>query len=87
MPESGKNVLIAYHNEIGKLRVTIGFYASRFTEECLGEDFDYEEDYSEEKDEFYIKEGWYDCSFESEYRYDIKNVTNWMPMARHPLNL
>ena len=83
-PESGKSVLIAYHTKLGKTKVTLGFYASKHSLECTFEDFGYEEDYCEEKDEYFITEGWYDCSKESEYRYSIDNVTHWMELEKHP---
>ncbi|SED09899.1 Protein of unknown function [Tenacibaculum sp. MAR_2009_124] len=84
MPESGKNILIAYLNSNGKTRVTIGFHAAKHTMECSGEDYAEDEDYSEEKDEYFIKEGWHDMSWESEYRYPISNVTHWMEKPNHP---
>lgn len=83
-PECQKSVLIAYTDDNGKDRVTIGWYAPRFTIESSSFDGEVDDEYHEDMDEYFIKEGWVDESIESEYHYPIQNVTHWQDKPKHP---
>ena len=55
-PKNGTHILLYYKNECNKERRIIGKYVAKFTEEST-EEF---AEYSEEKDEYYTPEGWYE---------------------------
>ena len=60
MPESGKRVIFGWVNSLGKRRTSIGFYAAP---KSIDAD-DYDEptlyEYDEEKDGYWLHEGWYE---------------------------
>ena len=91
LPESGVHVLLCcevrYGGEIAGKYVCDGYYAEAnkiiaggFPDECNCE-------YSEEDDEFYLREGWYEViknwdDFDSGPVEDF--VTHWMPIPHPP---
>ena len=92
LPENGVHVLICcemrrYGGEIAGKYVCDGYYAEAnkiiagdFPDECNCE-------YSEEDDEFYLREGWYEVvknwdDFNSVAVEDF--VTHWMPLPERP---
>lgn len=83
-PACQQRVLIAYTDHHGKPRVTVGWYAPRWTLESGMFEGEVDDEYSEERDEFYMKEGWVDESWESECHYPISGVTHWQPLPKHP---
>jgi hypothetical protein len=87
MPKNQQPVLIAYTTIHGKKVVTMGWYAR--AGEVSTEYFDGEvnDEYDEEREAYFLKEQWVDESIESEYHYQIHNVTHWMPMPAHPTSM
>ena len=88
LPQHGKYVLATYTNALGKHRIIVGCHYERWKEECGGEDDEQCYEHSEEKDEYYLKEGWYeqqdnwdDYSSISVYQ---GVVTHWMPLPSPP---
>jgi hypothetical protein len=83
LPENQKLVQIAYSNYLGNKLVTVGWYCGKYEVEA---DFDWDDDfdYSEEKDCYFVKEGWRSQCLESEYYYTIDNVTHFAPLLKHP---
>jgi hypothetical protein len=59
-PEHGKTVLATYLNQCGKRRHVRAFYIGQYEEEEGSEDDELCVEYCEEKDEWYLKEGWYE---------------------------
>ena len=59
LPEPSKKVLLSYKNGLGNRRVVVGLFAPKFTLEAGTDDHEYSE-YSEENDEYYCQEGWYE---------------------------
>lgn len=54
-------------------------------EDFMADDYWGDGDYSEEKDEFFTPEGFYEYQFEAEEHYKIHNkVTHWMPLLELP---
>lgn len=85
-PESGKRVLIVWENSNDKKRVSLGFYAAKHSvvdqnEEDRAWDIT---DYSEENDEYYFPEGWYEIPHEVEFFGRLSNVTHWMDIPTLP---
>lgn len=80
LPKNQKLVQIAYKGKY----VTVGWYCRKFEVEA---DFDIDDDYDydEERDEYFIKEGWRSQCLESEWYYTISDVTDWAPLLTHPL--
>lgn len=77
-------VLIAYTDRHGIKRITMGWYCPRYTlESDLFED-EVDDEYNDENDQYYVKEGWNDGSWEADYHIRIDNVTHWMPLPAHP---
>lgn len=85
LPENNKLVLIAYKNDRGVMLITMGWYCRKHEVEV---DFDIEDDfdYCEDKDQYFVKEGWRSQCLESEWYYTISNVCYWMPLPSKPLN-
>ena len=83
-PMPMQSVLIAYTDHHGKPRVTMGWYAPRWTIESSIFEDEVDDEYHEDLDEYYLKEGWVDESWESEYHYRLSRVTHWQPLPNHP---
>ena len=85
LPESGKRVVFGWVNSHGFRRTSIGFYAAP---KSINAD-DYEEPdaykYDEEKDCYWLQEGWYEEGAEGEYFYQQNNVTHWDELPVWPL--
>lgn len=78
--------LLAYGlNKHGKERRIRAYYAQQFTEICDMEINDDNYDYSEENDEFYLKEGWYECNDCEEINWRVTYpITHFMPLPSPP---
>lgn len=93
LPESGVNVLLCceykkYGGGIGKY-ICDGYYAAARSIECSGLPDECACEYSEEDDEYYLFEGWYEV-IKNWYEYssvaieDGDTVTHWMPLPAPP---
>lgn len=87
MPESGKHVLVTCEiRPIGRKSrqyVCEAFYAGKYCISDVSADDDIAYDYNEEEDEYYLKEGWYECIHNwDEYSSIVilDFVTHWMPL-------
>lgn len=83
---SGLPVLVYYLNQLGKGRSVKAMYADRFAIESQCDD-EYVE-YSEEADEYYMPEGWYEC-IDNWDEYSFVSITegtptHWMPIPEPP---
>ena len=87
MPESGKHVLVTCEiRPIGRKSrqyVCEAFYAEKYSISDVGSEDEISYDYNEEEDEYYLKEGWYECvhnwdEYSSIVIWDF--VTHWMPL-------
>lgn len=78
--------LLAYGlNGYGKERRIRAYYIQPLTETCDTELNDENYDYSEEKDEFYLKEGWYECNDCEEINWRVTyQITHFMPLPSPP---
>lgn len=84
MPETGKKVFAFYLNEIGKPRKIMAFYTPRFTME-QDEDPNEATEYCEDKDAYYLKEGWYEDNEFDECHWKVDGkITHWMPLPESP---
>ncbi len=89
LPEHNQDVLATYENQWGKNIFIIGIYLERWKEESTGDEA-YDE-HSEEKDEYFMHEGWYeqqDNWMDFAYIY-VNNgkVSHWRPLPDPPKNL
>ena len=79
----GKDILVYYKNCFDKGRMVIACYIEPFTEES---DNDYAE-YSEEHDNYFTPEGWYE-QIENWDEYSglliTDTITHWMPLPTKP---
>lgn len=87
LPEPGVKVLAVFKNRLGNSRRICGHYVSRWTFESNCDDETYDE-YSEEKDNYFLCEGWYENienwgDFSSVYVSE-GDVTHWMPLPEAP---
>lgn len=92
LPESGVHCLlccdIKRYDGTHRQYVCDGFYAERWKEECANlYDDDAAIEYNEEKDEYYLLEGWYEVIKNwDEYSSVVIGdfVTHWMPLPQPP---
>jgi hypothetical protein len=79
LPKPGKRVIFFLRNRLGNGRTLLGIHAPKFTIECHGDEDDGDSDeYCEEKDIYYRREGWYEEPYESDYYYFVSDiVTHW----------
>ena len=92
LPESGVHVLICcemhrYGGEIAGKYVCDGYYAeaNKIRAECFADECNYE--YSEEDDECYLCEGWYEVvkNWDDYNSVAVEDfVTHWMPLPKPP---
>ena len=92
LPESGVYVLICcemhrYGGEIAGKYVCDGYYAeaNKFIAGGFPDECDYE--YSEEDDEYYLCEGWYEVikNWDDYNSVTVEDfVTHWMPLPQPP---
>ena len=87
-PEHGKTVLATYLNQCGKRRRVRAFYIGQYEEEEGSEDDELCVEYCEEKDEWYLKEGWYELIDNWDTYSSVAIVEGvvdyWMPMPPAP---
>ena len=87
LPESGRNVLATYTNRFGKRRIIVGCRCDRWKHEAPCDD-ECASEYSEEEDEYFLLEGWYEQQDNLDYYASIYvhegEVTHWMPLPEPP---
>lgn len=87
MPAHGVNVLATYKNEYGKQRFIVGHYVERWKEESYCDDCN--DEYSEELDNYYLCEGWYENQENwgdySSIAVHGGEVSHWMPLPDAPV--
>ena len=88
LPDTTKKVLATYLNKAGKRRTVIANWVQARTQETRWEDESGCTEYDESSDEFFLKEGWYECVENCE-EYDMwwiyeGEVTHWMPLPLSP---
>ena len=87
LPPHGVNVLATYKNSYGKQRFIVGHYLERWKEES-NQDDDAPEEYSEELDNYFYKEGWYEQQDNWDNYGSIAvhqgKVSHWMPLPDAP---
>lgn len=85
MPPAGKSVLLLQKTGYkDNCVIIVGHYVEKFTEECSEE----WSEYCEEKDEYFLPEGFYEHQFNwGEYAAIGCNepVTHWMPQPEKPM--
>lgn len=91
LPEDGEHVLVVCEiHPIGRASrkyVCEAFYTRKFSISDVSSEDDIAYDYNEEDDEYYLKEGWYECVHNwDEYSSIIIDdfVTHWMPLPEPP---
>ena len=86
MPETGVAVLVVYVPRHSARTVARAFHFPKYYEEASS--YDGDPDYSEEKDEYYYPEGWYEANHCDEMNWamgDENRVTHWMPLPALPV--
>ena len=87
-PEHGKTVLATYLNQCGKRRRVRAVYIGQYEEEEDSDDYDRCVEYCEEKDEYYLKEGWYELIDNWDTYSSVAivegTVDYWMPFPPAP---
>lgn len=83
MPESGQQCLLEYTNDYGKVRTVRGHWTTQSTEENDSSEWN---EYDEESDTYYTKEGWYelmDTEVGEDYGswwMDCQTPVRWLPI-------
>lgn len=88
LPDAGKKVLATFKNRHGKRRTICGHHVPRWTIESGCDDDDVHDEYNEEKDAYYLCQGWYENienwgDFTSVHVCEGE-VTHWMPLPDAP---
>jgi len=84
MPESGKRVVFAWTNKLGKARTSMGQWNERWEQVANSSDEDACE-YDQEQDEYFLLEGWQEWGWELEFSAYVEGeVTHWMPLPAAP---
>ena len=87
-PDVGKPVFVYYTNKLGKGRTVKAFWAKKFTIEDMGDYRDMVGDYDEERDMYYLQEGWWEMVDNwdewSHVEIDQGEPTHWMPLPEPP---
>jgi len=83
-PEKGKEVILSYVDCYGHRINVLGSYVRRFDEETDSADDEDVMEYSDEKDEYYLKEGWYEHTTHSDYDHWLlhEKIDKWLPIPR-----
>ena len=86
LPEEGQIVIATYLNSYGKRRRVSAVYIRQYEVEA-GEDDELCVEYCEEKDEWYLKEGWYEL-VDNWGDYSLVaivegTVDHWLPMPKY----
>lgn len=88
LPEAEKRVLGFYTNACNMPRIDIVQYIPAKTvlaSDFLSEDAEGCSEYDEEIDEYYVVEGWWESSWESETNWKItEEITHWMALPEIP---
>lgn len=87
LPPHGRNVVATYINRLGNRRTIIAHYIERWTEESFSDENEDNDEYSEELDIYYLKEGWYENLDNWDYSSIIVHegeITHWMPLPGSP---
>jgi hypothetical protein len=85
LPAHNTNVLATYKNSHGKRRVIVAHYLERWKEESFSDENN--DEYSEELDIYYLKEGWYENLENWDYSSVVVSegeVSHWMPLPEWP---
>ena len=83
LPETGIPVIIYGINDYGKGRRLRAFYAPKFSIDA--DSYEGDADYSEEKNEYFIPEGWYEQNeYEDTNWYVGFKPTHWQPLPTPP---
>ena len=85
-PEKGKEVILSYVDCYGHRINVLGSYVRRFDEEAGSADDEDIMEYSDEKDEYYLKEGWYEHTTHSDYDCWLlhEKIDKWLPIPPAP---
>ena len=85
LPESGAIILVhCITEQLKKSIVLRAMWCARFTEEA-GWDENEAGEYCEEKDEYFVREGWYETNQYEEVHWAVdETVTHWMPLPDPP---
>ena len=85
-PEKKQEVLISYVDCYGHRINVLGSYVRRLVEEAGVTDDEDIMEYAEEKDEYYLAEGWYEHTTHSEYDCWLlhEKVDMWLPIPPAP---
>ena len=82
LPEAEKIVFVFGINEMGKQRILRAYYAPDKTVEGMDDEFS---DYDEERDKYFLPQGWYECNEFEETNWRVEfEVTHWMPLPQSP---
>lgn len=85
LPDPGIPVLVYCKNSHGKGRRLRAEWCPRWTVESVCDDDSDNYEYSEEKDQYYVNEGWYETNEFEETHWKIdRPVTHWMPLPEPP---
>ena len=86
MPATERPVLAFYFNSHQKRRRIRAFYVPRFTVESNSDDEDGADEYCSDKDNYYLKEGWYEDNEHEDVHWHVgEPILFWMPLPDPPM--
>ena len=87
LPKDAEPVLLAVQGTAGAKWVLRAFWAAKFSVEMGDDDADGATEYSEEKDEYFLAEGWYEHNECEETHWKVSDwmkPLGWMPLPSPP---
>ena len=88
LPADGRKVIAYYQNENGKHRRIMAYYASQFALEGSEEDQLEATEYHAEKDQYFLREGWYENNEFDDVNWRVGGeITHWMELPPPPVEV
>lgn len=85
MPDPGHDVLVVVEDDRKKRHILRAFWCPRFYLEASEYETDDVDEYSEDNDQYYLREGWYEHNaFEETHWFVEETVTHWMHLPKLP---
>lgn len=88
LPVSGRKVISFYRNDNGKPRRIMAYHADPFSIESDDDDQHEAFEYSEENDQYYLREGWYENNEFDDVNWCVSGcITHWMELPPPPVEV
>jgi hypothetical protein len=89
LPPTRQKVIAYYKNSDGEHKRIRAYYIPRFEVEASALEIEYEaSEFCDERDEYFVKEGWYESNEHEEINWTVdEEVTHWQHLPEPPEEL